>query len=50
MTASVEVKKLRKQLAQDGIHDPFALLAEALERNAELRERVQRLEALVRQR
>jgi hypothetical protein len=47
MAYSTEAKQLRKQLALDGINDPFALLAEAIERNERLQEKVRMLEAIV---
>ena len=47
MPTSTEAIKLRKQLAIDGINDPFALLADALEQADRLRERVRILEAIV---
>lgn len=47
MAYSTEAKQLRKQLALDGINDPFALLAHALERNAQLQEQVRILTAIV---
>jgi len=46
MSPSIAAK--RKQLAQDGITDPFHLIAQLLERNEELRERVEMLERIAR--
>jgi len=46
MSPSIAAK--RKQLAQDGINDPFALIAELIERNERLQEQVRILEAIAR--
>lgn len=46
MSPSIAAK--RKQLAQDGINDPFTLIAELIERNERLQEQVRVLETIVR--
>lgn len=46
MSPSIAAK--RKQLALDGITDPFVLIAELLERNEQLQEQVRVLETIVR--
>ena len=49
MACSTEatIKQKRRQLAADGVHDPFVLLAQALQRNEELQAQVEMLQRIV---
>jgi hypothetical protein len=50
MAPSIEaqIKQKRRQLVTDGVHDPFELLARALQRNEELQAQVESLQRIVR--
>ena len=44
---AAQVKQTRRQLVADGVHDPFELLAQALQRNEELQEQVEILRQII---
>jgi hypothetical protein len=52
MAPSIEaqIKQRRRQLVTDGVHDPFELLARALQRNEELQAQVEALQRIVKAR
>jgi hypothetical protein len=47
---AAQVKAKRRQLVADGVHDPFELLAQALQRNEELQAQVEMLQRIVNRR
>jgi hypothetical protein len=49
-STEAQVKAKRRQLVTDGVHDPFELLAQALQRNEELQAQVYMLQRIVNRR
>jgi hypothetical protein len=49
-STEAQIKAKRRQLVADGVHDPFELLAQALQRNEELQDQVLMLQRIVNRR
>jgi len=49
-STEAQIKQRRRQLVADGVHDPFELLAQALQRNEELQAQVEMLQRIVNRR
>jgi len=47
-TKQSEISRIRRELVDTGVTDPFSLLADCLARNEELMGQVERLQAIVR--
>jgi hypothetical protein len=46
-STKAQIQETRRELVADGVHDPFELLAQALQRNQELQEQVEMLQRIV---